>query len=62
MQFNVSVQGRPYKTIEAPNTGVALSMVAEDIAAGLVPDLDPNADQNIVITPPAPTMAVKAKK
>jgi hypothetical protein len=51
MQFNVSVQGRPYKTIEAPNIGVALSMVAEDIAAGLVPDLDPNADQNIAIVP-----------
>ena len=51
MQFNVSVQGKPYKTIEALNTGVALSVVAEDIAAGLVPDLDPNADQNIVIVP-----------
>jgi hypothetical protein len=62
MQFNVSVQGKPYKTIEALNTGVALSMVAEDITAGLVPDLDPNADQNIVIAPASPTMAVKAKK
>ena len=51
MQFNVSVQGRPYKTIAAPNTGVALSMVAEDIAAGLVPDLDPDADHNIAIVP-----------
>ena len=51
MQFNVSVQGKLYKTIEAPNTGVALSMVAEDIAAGLVPDLDPAADHNIAIVP-----------
>ena len=51
MQFDVSVQGRPYKTIEAPNTGAALSMVAEDIAAGLVHDLDPDADQNIAIVP-----------
>ena len=51
MQFDVSVQGKPYKTIEAPNTGVVLSIVAEDIAAGLVPDLDPDADHNIVIVP-----------
>lgn len=51
MQFNVSIQGKPYKTIEAPNTGVALSMVAEDIAAGLVSALDFNAAQNIVIAP-----------
>ena len=51
MQFNVAIQGKSYKTIEAPNTGVALAMVAEDIAAGLVPDLDPNSDQDIVITP-----------
>lgn len=49
MQFNVSVQGKPYKTIEAPNTGVVLSIVAEDIAAGRVPDFDHNADHDIVI-------------
>ena len=51
MQFDVSVQGKPYKTIEAPNTGAVLSIVAEDIAAGRVPDFDPAAPHNIVITP-----------
>ena len=51
MQFNVSVQGKPYKTIDAPNTGAVLSIVAEDIAAGRVPDFDPTADHDIVITP-----------
>lgn len=51
MQFDVSVQGKPYKTIEAPNTGAVLSIVAEDIAAGRVPDFDPASDHDIVITP-----------
>lgn len=51
MQFNVSVQGKPYKTMEAPNTGAVLSLIAKDIAAGLVPDFDPNAPHNIVIAP-----------
>lgn len=51
MQFNVSVQGKPYKVIEAPNTGVALVLVSADVRNGLVPDFDPNEDQNIVITP-----------
>lgn len=51
MQFNVSVQGKPYKIITAPNTGVVLSIVAEDIAAGRVPDFDSAAAHNIVITP-----------
>ena len=53
MQFNVSVQGSFYKTVAAPNTGVVLSIVAEDIAAGLVPDFDPAADHDIVVQPAA---------
>ena len=53
MQFNVSVQGSFYKTIEAPNTGVVLALVAADIAAGLVPDFDPAANHDIVIQPSA---------
>lgn len=51
MQYDVSVQGNFYKTIEAPNTGAALSAVSNDIANGLVPNFDPDADHDIVLTP-----------
>jgi hypothetical protein len=53
MQFNVSVQGRPYKTITAENTTAVIVAVSNDIKAGLVPDFNPAADQDIVITPAA---------
>lgn len=53
MQFNVSVQGKPYKTIAAANTTAAIIAVYNDIKAGLVPDFNPDADQEIVITPVA---------
>ena len=53
MQFNVSVQGKPYKTIEADSTVAVIVAVSNDINAGLVPDFDPAADQQIVITPVA---------
>lgn len=51
MQFDVSVQGKPYKTIEAPNTGSVLSIVAADIAAGRVPDFNPALPHSISIVP-----------
>jgi hypothetical protein len=50
-QFEVSVQGQVYKTIEAQNTGAALALIARDIAAGVVPDFDPDQPHDIVITP-----------
>ena len=55
MEFNVSVQGAFYKTLAAANTGAALSAVAEDIAAGLVPGFDETKPHNISITPVAET-------
>jgi hypothetical protein len=54
MQFNVSIQGKPYKTLEAPNTGAVLLIVAEDIAAGVVPDFNPAQPHAIVIQSPTP--------
>jgi hypothetical protein len=53
MQFNVSVQGKPYKTIDAKNTVAVIVAVSNDINAGLVPDFDTAQDQQIVITPVA---------
>jgi hypothetical protein len=53
MQFNVSVQGKPYKIIEAENTLAVIVEVSNDINSGLVPDFNPDADQEIVITPVA---------
>lgn len=53
MQFNVSVQGRPYKTVEADSTVAVIVAISNDINAGLVPDFDPAQDQQIVITPVA---------
>lgn len=50
-QFLVSVQGKEYKTIEAPNTGAVLTIVAQDIHAGLVPDFDPDEPHDVMITP-----------
>jgi hypothetical protein len=56
MQFDVSIQGKPYKTIEASNTGAVLFIVAKDIGAGLVPDFNPAQPHDIVIRalPPDP--------
>lgn len=51
MEFNVSVQGAFYKTLSAVNTGAALTLVAEDIAAGRVPHFDATQPHNISITP-----------
>jgi hypothetical protein len=51
MRVAISVQGKVYKTIDVANTGEALTLVAEDIAAGLVPDFNPSANQDIVISP-----------
>ena len=51
MEFNVSVQGNFYATIEAPNTGAALAVVSNQIASGGLIEIDPNRPQNIVITP-----------
>ena len=51
MQVNISVQGKVYKTVSVASTGEALTLVAEDIKAGRVPDFDPSADHDIVITP-----------
>lgn len=53
MEFNVTVQGAFYKTVEAPNTGAALTIVAEDIAAGRVSHFDATQPHNISITPAA---------
>lgn len=51
MKFDISVQGKFYKTVEAPNTGAVLNIAAEDIAAGVVPDFDHDQPHDIVITP-----------
>jgi hypothetical protein len=51
MKFDVSVQGSFYKTIEAPNTGTALTLVSLDISNGLVPNFNVSAPSNVVITP-----------
>lgn len=51
MKFDISVQGKFYKTVEAPNTGSVLALVAGDIAAGRVPDLDTDEPHDISITP-----------
>jgi len=48
-QFNVSVQSKFYKVVEAVHTGAALSLISKDIASGLVPDFDPNKPHDIVI-------------
>ena len=53
MEFNVSVQGAFYKTLSAVNTGAALTIVAEDIAAGRVPGFDETKPHNISIIPAA---------
>jgi len=55
MKFDISVQGKFYKTVEAPNTGAVLNIAAEDIAAGLVPDFDASEPHDISITHAAET-------
>lgn len=51
MQFNSFVQGNFYRVIEALNTGIALRVLGEDIAAGLVPNFNPALPHNIVLSP-----------
>lgn len=51
MQYDVFVQGKHYKLIEAANTGDALRAVALDIADGLVPDFDAEKNHDIQIVP-----------
>lgn len=48
-QFDVYVQEKLYKTITAETTGEVLGVVSNDIAAGLVPDFNPEEAHNIRI-------------
>lgn len=52
MDFNVTIQGRFYKTLTAANTTEVLRQITHDIAAGLVPEFDQNAPHNISIKAP----------
>lgn len=54
MEFNVTIQGTFYKTVDAVNTGSAVFIAALDIANGVVPGFNPNEPHNIVITPVPP--------
>ena len=49
IQYDVYVQEKFYKVIEAKNTGDVLSKVAEDLKNNLVPDFDAAQNQNIRI-------------
>jgi hypothetical protein len=49
MKYKIFIQDKVYKTIEAKNTGEALSMVTKDIKKGKVSFLDKTKDSNIRI-------------
>jgi hypothetical protein len=51
MKYNVYVQDKFYKVIEAQNTGSVLSKVSLDIKNGLVPNLEINIPNNIRVEP-----------
>lgn len=51
MKYNVYVQDKFYKVIEAENTGSVLSQVSLDIKNGLLPNLDINIPHNIRVEP-----------
>lgn len=47
MHFEVFVQDKFYKSLEAKNTGEALTVVARDIKSGLVPNFDSSKNHEI---------------
>lgn len=49
--YDVYVQEKFYKVMEADNTGSVLAMVADDIKNNLVQDFDNTQNQNIKIVP-----------
>lgn len=51
MEYDVTVQGKPYKRIEAEYTNNVLTQVTLDIQNGLVPGFDPKKPQMIKSTP-----------
>jgi hypothetical protein len=51
-RYDVYVQGKFYKTIEAPYTNNVLTQVTLDLADGLVPDYDETKPQNIELRKP----------
>lgn len=51
MEFDVTLQNNISMTVEAGNTGEALSIISARIAAGEIVDLDPEQPQNVVIQP-----------
>lgn len=50
MNFNVTVQGTPYKTIVAASVMAALQQVVADRDAGLISGYDRTKPDEIVIT------------